>query len=140
MKILILNGPNLNLLGKREPDIYGTKSFEVFFAELVRKFENIDMVYFVSNHEGALIDQLHKVGFSYDGVVFNPGAYTHTSIALRDAIAAIETPVIEVHISNLAEREEFRQRSFVKEVCIGSIDGMGLQGYVVAIQEFINKN
>ena len=140
MKILILNGPNLNLLGKREPDIYGTKSFEDFFAELVRKFDNIDLVYFQSNHEGALIDQLHKVGFSYDGVVFNPGAYTHTSIALRDAIAAIETPVIEVHISNLAEREEFRQRSFVKEVCIGSIDGMGLQGYVVAIQEFINKN
>ena len=135
MKILILNGPNLNLLGKREPDIYGTEPFEIFFDELKDQFPAITLKYFQSNHEGILIDKLHEVGFSFDGVVFNPGAYTHTSIALRDAIAAITTPVFEVHISNLAEREAFRRKSFIKEVCIGSIDGMGLEGYAIAIEE-----
>jgi len=134
MKILILNGPNLNLLGKREPEIYGYQTFEVFFSRLKDKFPGITLAYFQSNHEGALIDKLHEVGFSFDGVVFNPGAYTHTSIALRDAIAAIPTPVFEVHISNLAEREAFRRRSFMKEVCVGFIDGMGLKGYAVAIE------
>ncbi|MEO9483864.1 MAG: type II 3-dehydroquinate dehydratase [Ekhidna sp.] len=137
MKILILNGPNLNLLGKREPEIYGSKSFEDFFEELKSQFESHSMEYFQSNHEGALIDKLHAVGFSYDGIVFNPGAYTHTSIALRDAIAGIDAPVFEVHISNLAAREDFRQTSYVKDVCAGSINGMGLEGYVVAMEELI---
>lgn len=138
MKILILNGPNLNLLGKREPEIYGTQTFKEFFAKLKGKYSNIDLEYYQSNHEGNLLDKLHEVGFSYDGVVFNPGAYTHTSIALRDAIAGIITPVFEVHISNLAEREDFRQISFVKDVCAGTISGMGLEGYAVAIDELIH--
>ncbi|MEP0987629.1 type II 3-dehydroquinate dehydratase [Ekhidna sp.] len=135
MKILILNGPNLNLLGRREPEIYGNRSFEDFFEELQKRFSEHQLVYFQSNHEGALIDKLHEVGFSYDGIVFNPGAYTHTSIALRDAISGINTSVFEVHISNLATREDFRQVSYVKDVCIGSINGMGLEGYAVAIEE-----
>ncbi|SNT10658.1 3-dehydroquinate dehydratase [Ekhidna lutea] len=135
MKILILNGPNLNLLGKREPEIYGSQSFEDFLVDLKKRFPEDELEYFQSNHEGALLDKLHEVGFSYDGIVFNPGAYTHTSIALRDAIAGIKTPVFEVHISNLAKREDFRQVSYVKDVCIGSINGMGLEGYAVAIEE-----
>ncbi|WP_421764641.1 type II 3-dehydroquinate dehydratase [Ekhidna sp.] len=135
MKILILNGPNLNLLGRREPEIYGNRSFEDFFEELQKRFSEHQLVYFQSNHEGALIDKLHEVGFSYDGIVFNPGAYTHTSIALRDAISGINTSVFEVHISNLATREDFRQVSYVKDVCIGSINGMGLEGYAVALEE-----
>ena len=134
MKILILNGPNLNLLGRREPEIYGSQSFSDYFNELKKRFPEHQLEYFQSNHEGALIDKLHEVGFSYDGIVFNPGAYTHTSIALRDAIAGIESPVFEVHISNLAEREDFRQVSYVKDVCVGSINGMGLEGYAVAIE------
>ena len=138
LRILILNGPNLNLLGKREPEIYGSQSFEDFFKELQKQFDQYELEYFQSNHEGALIDKLHEVGFTYDGIVFNPGAYTHTSIALRDAIAGIKTPVFEVHISNLAEREDFRQKSYVKDVCVGSINGMGLKGYEVAIEELQN--
>ncbi len=134
MKILILNGPNLNLLGKREPEIYGSQSFEEFFEELRSRFPNDELEYHQSNHEGNLIDKLHEVGFSYDGIVFNPGAYTHTSIALRDAISSITSPVFEVHISNLAEREDFRQVSYVKDVCVGSINGMGLEGYAVAME------
>lgn len=137
MRILILNGPNLNLLGKREPEIYGSKTFDEFFGELKQRFSDHELVYFQSNHEGALIDKLHKVGFDYDGVVFNPGAFTHTSIALRDAIAAITTPVFEVHISNLSEREEFRQQSYVADVCVGSINGMGLEGYAVGVERLI---
>lgn len=137
MKVLILNGPNLNLLGKREPEIYGSQTFEEFFSQMKEKHPAIELSYFQSNHEGALLDKLHEVGFSFDGIVFNPGAYTHTSIALRDAIAGIETPVMEVHISNLAEREHFRQISYVKDVCIGTIDGMGLAGYEVAIDQLI---
>ena len=139
MKILILNGPNLNLLGKREPEIYGSQTFEDFFeSSLLVKFPELDLTYFQSNHEGALLDKLHEVGFDYDGIVFNPGAYTHTSIALRDAIAGITTPVLEVHISNIAEREDFRQISYVKDVCVGTISGMGLEGYEVSIDELIN--
>ena len=139
MKILILNGPNLNLLGKREPKIYGSQTFEDFFeSSLLVKFPELDLTYFQSNHEGALLDKLHEVGFDYDGIVFNPGAYTHTSIALRDAIAGITTPVLEVHISNIAEREDFRQISYVKDVCVGTISGMGLEGYEVSIDELIN--
>lgn len=137
MRILILNGPNLNLLGKREPEIYGTQTFEQFFRVLKERFKNHDLTYFQSNHEGALIDKLHEVGFDFDGIVFNPGAYTHTSIALRDAISAITSPVFEVHISNLAERENFRQISYVAEVCVGSLNGMGLEGYAIATEELV---
>ncbi len=139
MRILILNGPNLNLLGKREPEIYGSQSFEDYFNELVQRFNTCDLSYYQSNHEGELIDKLHEVGFSFDGIVFNPGAYTHTSIALRDAISGIKSPVFEVHISNLAEREEFRQVSYVKDVCVGSINGMGLEGYAIGIEELIRS-
>ncbi|WP_436515576.1 type II 3-dehydroquinate dehydratase [Ekhidna sp. To15] len=139
MKILILNGPNLNLLGRREPEIYGSQTFEDFFEVLKSQFAAHSLEYYQSNHEGDLLDKLHEVGFSYDGVVFNPGAYTHTSIALRDAIAGIESPVFEVHISNLAEREDFRQTSYIKDVCVGSINGMGLKGYEIALESFTNN-
>ena len=139
MTFLILNGPNLNLLGRREPEIYGSQTFEEFFEELKKKFSNHELVYYQSNHEGYLIDKLHEVGFDYDGIVFNPGGYTHSSIALRDAISAISTPVFEVHISNLSEREDFRQKSYVSEVCAGSINGMGLEGYEVGIEHFLSR-
>ena len=131
---MILNGPNLNLLGKREPEIYGSQTFEDYFEVLKERFPEKELEYFQSNHEGVLIDKLHEVGFRYDGIVFNPGAYTHTSIALRDAVSGIETPVFEVHISNLTEREDFRQVSYIKDVCVESINGMGLEGYAVAIE------
>ena len=137
MVIQIINGPNLNLLGKREPEIYGTQTFEEYFEELKLKFPNQELHYFQSNHEGALIDKLHEIGFSYDGIVINPGGYTHTSIALADAVAGIETPVIEVHISNIYEREEFRHHSYVKPNCISSIVGQGLDGYRQAIETFL---
>ena len=138
MKVMVLNGPNLNLLGKREPEIYGTQSFEDFFETLKTRFIHIELSYYQSNHEGDLLDKLHEIGFDFDGIVFNPGAYTHTSIALRDAISGITTPVIEVHISNLAEREDFRQVSYVKDVCKGTIAGLGLEGYAIAIEELLN--
>lgn len=139
LKILILNGPNLNLLGKREPEIYGSQSFEKYFEELQSRFPDTQLEYYQSNHEGALIDKLHEVGFEYGGIVFNPGGYTHTSIAIRDAISAITSPVFEVHISNLAEREDFRQTSYVTEVCAGSLNGMGLEGYAIAIEQMIGQ-
>ena len=134
-KILILNGPNLNLLGKRQPEIYGSQSFEEYFDSLEKKYEYEDIVlyYFQSNHEGTLIDKLHEVGFLWDGIIFNAGGYTHTSIALADAVAAISTPVVEVHISNIYEREEFRHHSFLKKVCVKSIVGKGLKGYDEAV-------
>lgn len=135
-----MNGPNLNLLGVREPEIYGSTTFEDYFRELRSKFEDHQLEYFQSNHEGALIDKLHEVGFSFDGIVMNPGAYTHTSIAIRDAISSITTPVVEVHISNLEEREEFRQISYVKDVCIGSVVGMGLAGYSKALEKIIENH
>lgn len=137
MRILILNGPNLNLLGKREPEIYGRKSFEDYFGELQAQFPEHTLEYFQSNHEGALLDKLHEVGFSYDGVVFNAGAYTHTSVALGDAIAGISTPVIEVHISNVHRREAFRHRSYLSAHCAGIIVGLGLQGYALGVQAII---
>ena len=140
MKIIIINGPNLNLLGKREPEIYGNETFEDYFKTLQDKFPTYQLTYFQSNHEGALIDKLHEVGFSYDGIVMNAGAYTHTSIAMRDAIAAITTPVFEVHISNLAEREDFRKQSYLEAVCVGSINGMGLEGYAVAIEDLTSQS
>lgn len=137
MKLLIINGPNLNLLGKREPDIYGHQSFEDYFQSLQQAFPDSHLQYFQSNHEGALIDKLQEVGFSYNGIIFNPGAYTHTSIALADAIAAIETPVVEVHISNTLSREAFRHTSYTAANCVGSIIGLGLKGYDFAIRYFM---
>ncbi|MDT0552287.1 type II 3-dehydroquinate dehydratase [Urechidicola vernalis] len=137
MKIIILNGPNLNLLGKREPEIYGSKTFEDYFEELKERFPGIDLSYYQSNIEGALIDKLHEVGFSYDGVVFNAGAYTHTSVGLGDAIKGIETPVIEVHISNVHAREDFRQVSYIAPNAKGIIAGFGLKSYDLGIQSFI---
>ena len=129
MKILILNGPNLNLLGVREKSIYGGQSFEEYFETLQEKYPNIELSYFQSNAEGAIIDKLHEVGFSYDGIVLNAGAYTHTSIAIADAIAAINTPVVEVHISNVHQRESFRHHSYLSKNCKGVILGFGLDSY-----------
>ncbi len=139
MKILVLNGPNLNLLGKREPTIYGSQNFESYFETLKTVFAGHKLEYFQSNHEGELIDKLHEVGFSYDGVVMNAGAYTHTSVAIADAIKGITTPVIEVHISNVFAREEFRHHSYLSPVCMGCICGFGLKSYELAIQALINK-
>lgn len=132
--ILILNGPNLNLLGTREPEIYGHQSFEEYFELLSNEFNQVVLTYFQSNHEGVLIDKLQEIGFSNDGVVFNPGGYTHTSIALRDTISAISAPVVEVHISNIFERETFRHHSYIKDVAVHSIVGKGLKGYHEAIE------
>ncbi len=137
MKIIIINGPNLNLLGKREPEVYGNISFEDYFYDLKNKYNNIHLEYFQSNHEGEIIDKLHEIGFDYDGIILNGGAYTHTSIAIADAIAAIESPVIEVHISNVYARESFRHHSYFSGHCKGLIVGMGLKGYELAIQYFI---
>jgi len=134
MVIQIINGPNLNLLGKREPEIYGSQTFEAYFEELVDKFSDHTLHYYQSNHEGSLIDKIHEVGFSYDGIIINPGGYTHTSIALADAIAAITSPVIEIHISNIYERESFRHHSFLKPNCLESIVGKGIDGYREAIE------
>ena len=137
MNILIINGPNLNLLGKREPAIYGTATFEDYFKELQEKFSTLNLTYYQSNIEGELIDKLHEVGFSYDGIVFNAGAYTHTSVGLGDAIKGIETPVIEVHISNVHAREEFRHQSFIAANAKGVIVGFGLKSYEMAVQSFL---
>lgn len=139
MKILLINGPNLNLLGTREPDIYGTQTFEAFFESLRAELPNVELEYFQSNHEGALLDKLHEAGFHADGIVFNAGALTHTSIALADAVAAISTPVIEVHISNVHRREPFRHHSFLSAHCVGSIVGLGLEGYRLAVEWFLRK-
>jgi len=139
MKILLLNGPNLNLLGTREPDIYGNQSFEDFFESLKNSLPEVALEYFQSNHEGALLDKLHEAGFSADGIVLNAGALTHTSVALADAIAAISTPVIEVHISNVHRREPFRHHSFLSAHCVGSIVGLGLEGYRLAVLWFLKR-
>ncbi|GLB49920.1 type II 3-dehydroquinate dehydratase [Neptunitalea lumnitzerae] len=136
-QILILNGPNLNLLGKREPEVYGSESFEAYFLTLKNKFPSLSLSYYQSNSEGALLDKLHEVGFEYDGVVFNAGAYSHTSIALYDAIKAITTPVIEVHISNTFSREAFRHHSYISPNAAGIVVGFGLKGYELALQSFI---
>ena len=139
MKISIINGPNLNLLGKREPDIYGKQTFEEFFADLQKKYPEIRFTYFQSNVEGELINELQRVGFEYDGIVLNPGGYTHTSVAIGDAIASIIIPVIEVHISNVQAREDFRKLSHVSAKAAGSIVGLGLAGYELAVEWFIRK-
>lgn len=136
-KILIMNGPNLNLLGVREKSIYGDQSFEGYFEMLKAKYESLDLYYFQSNTEGILIDKLHEVGFDFDGVVLNAGAYTHTSVALADAIAAINTPVVEVHISNVHQREAFRHHSYLSKNCKGVILGFGLDSYRLAIESLI---
>ena len=136
LKIAIINGPNLNLLGKREVEIYGTQSFEDYFKTLQLKFQNTELIYFQSNVEGELINKLHEIGFNFDGIVINAGAYTHTSIAIADAIAGIKTPVIEVHISNVFAREDYRHISYLGKNCKGSISGFGLKGYEMAIESF----
>jgi len=136
-KLIIINGPNLNLLGKREPNIYGSLSFTEFLETIKEKYPNIQLDYFQSNIEGVLIDKLHEVGFSYDGIILNAAAYTHTSIGIGDAVKAIETPVVEVHISNTFNREEFRHQSFVSPNAQGVILGFGLQSYELAIQSFL---
>jgi len=138
MKILIINGPNLNLLGKREKEIYGENSFEDYYKTLQNEFTTIDFEYFQDNVEGELINKLHDVGFSYDAIIMNAGAYTHTSIGIGDAIAGIETPVIEVHISNVYAREEYRHQSLMAKNCIGVIAGMGLNSYRLAVLHFLS--
>ena len=136
--ILIINGPNLNLLGKREPTVYGSQDFESFFSELSTVFEGkLALSYFQSNHEGAIIDKIHEVGFELDGIIINAGGLTHTSVALRDAIAGVTTDVLEVHISNTHAREDFRHHSYLSAVCKGVILGFGLKSYELALQSFI---
>ena len=137
MKLIIINGPNLNLLGKREPDIYGTATFEDYLNDLKVKFKNLDLSYFQSNIEGEIIDKLHEVGFTYDGIILNAAAYTHTSVGIGDAVKGIETPVVEVHISNIHAREAYRQQSYIAENAKGVLFGFGLKGYELAIQSFL---
>src|SRR5688572_24919872 len=137
MKIAIINGPNLNLLGKREPGIYGHESFESFLHELKLKHKHIAFEYYQSNVEGELINKLHDVGFTYDGIIINAGGYTHTSVAIADAVAAIKTPCVEVHISNIFAREDFRHVSYLGKNCVGSISGFGLMSYELAIDYFL---
>ncbi len=139
MKLLIINGPNLNLLGKREKNIYGDTNFDDFFKKIKATFSEIQLNYFQSNIEGELIDKIHEFGFEYDGIIINAGAYTHTSVAIRDAIAGVTTPVVEVHISNTLTREDFRHKSIIGPVCKGCIMGFGLSSYTLAIQSFINS-
>jgi len=137
MKIAIINGPNLNLLGTREPEVYGSKTFEQYFEELQKKYPSVEFSYFQSNLEGSLIDELQRAGFSCDGIILNPGGYTHTSVAIGDAIAAIKAPVVEVHISNVQAREDFRKLSHVSAKARGTIAGLGLKGYELALLFFL---
>jgi 3-dehydroquinate dehydratase-2 len=139
MKILILNGPNLNLLGVRQSEIYGKQDFLSYFDNLKESYNDIHLEYYQSNVEGEIINKLQSVGFDFDGIILNAGGYTHTSVSIRDAIAAITTPVLEVHISNIYAREEFRHTSMISEVCVGTIAGLGLQGYKLAIEFFAKK-
>lgn len=138
MKIAIINGPNLNLLGKRETSIYGQEDFDKYFHDLKHKFKHVAFEFFQSNVEGELINKLHEYGFSYDGIILNAGGYTHTSVALADAIAAIKTPVIEVHISNIFAREDYRHVSILGSKCSGSISGFGLKSYELAVKSFLD--
>lgn len=139
MKIQIINGPNLNLLGQRETSVYGTQSFEAFFESLKKRFPDDQLFYYQSNVEGEIVSKLHETGFSFDGIILNAGAYTHTSVAIHDAIAGIKTPVVEVHISNVYGREEFRHKSLITSKCAGMMTGFGLEGYALALQYFTNK-
>ena len=136
MKIIIINGPNLNLLGKREPSVYGSETFEDYFNDLQSKYPNIELSYFQSNIEGELIDKIHEVGFSFDGIILNAAAYTHTSVGLGDAVKSVETPVVEVHISNVYQREPFRHNSYIAANAKGVLVGFGLQGYELALGSF----
>jgi len=140
MKIQIINGPNLNLLGVREKSIYGDSSFETYLVELRKRYPAVDIDYYQSNVEGEIINKLHEIGFSYDGVVLNAGAYTHTSVAIADAIAGIKTPVIEVHISNVYKREDFRHHSMLAASCKGVIAGFGMDSYRLAVENITNAS
>lgn len=140
MKIQIINGPNLNLLGVREESIYGSRDFDNYFESLKQRFPNASLHYFQSNVEGELINKIHEVGFSFDGIVLNAGAYTHTSVALHDALGAVKTKTVEVHISNIYAREEFRHKSLITSKCIGLISGFGLEGYAMAIRYLLTPN
>ncbi len=140
MKIAIINGPNLNLLGTREPSVYGSQTFEQYYEELKTLLPTVEFNYYQSNVEGELINELQRVGFEYNGIIINPGGYTHTSVAIGDAIAAIKTPVIEVHISNVHAREDFRKISHVSAKCKGTITGLGLKGYALAVRWFTDNN
>lgn len=137
MKIQIINGPNLNLLGKREPAVYGSTSFEDYLEELKNQFSQVEIYYYQSNVEGELINKIHEVGFSFDAILLNAGGYTHTSVAISDAIAGVTTPTLEVHISNIYKREEFRHKSIISQSCVGMISGLGLKGYALGIQYFL---
>lgn len=139
MQIAIINGPNLNLLGTREPEIYGSLGFEQYFETLKTKYPQVNFHYFQSNIEGELINEIQRTGFSFDGIILNAGGYTHTSVALRDCIAAVKTPVVEVHISNVHNREKFRRISFISAKCKGTIAGLGLKGYELAVNYFLEK-
>ena len=137
MKIAIINGPNLNLLGTREPDIYGGETFDHFFVKLRKKYETIDFDYYQSNVEGEIINEIQKAAKTMNGIILNAGAYTHTSIAIGDAVAAVRIPVVEVHISNIEAREEFRRYSHISAKCSGTIFGFGLNGYLLAVESFL---
>ena len=139
MRIQIINGPNINLLGKREPSIYGAVSFDEYFRKLVSQYPDVEFAYYQSNVEGEMINKIHEIGFSFDGIILNAGAYTHTSIALQDALRAVTTPAIEVHISNVHTREEFRHKSMISCACKGVICGFGLDSYRLAVEAFINS-
>jgi 3-dehydroquinate dehydratase-2 len=139
MALLIINGPNLNLLGKREKNIYGDKSFEDYFVDLQTRYNESELVYFQSNSESEIINKIHEVGFDIEGIIINAGAYTHTSVAIRDAISGVTSPVIEVHISNVHRREEFRHKSYISAVCKGVIAGFGLDSYRLAVEHFLNN-
>lgn len=138
MKIQIINGPNLNLLGKRETSIYGSQSFEDYLDTLKKRFADIQLHYYQSNVEGEIVNKLHETGFSFDGIILNAGAYTHTSVAIHDAVGGIKTPVVEVHISNIHAREEFRHTSLITAKCAGMLTGFGMEGYALAITYFKN--
>lgn len=138
MQIQIINGPNLNLLGKREPEIYGSESFEDYFEQLKKRFPQVELHYYQSNLEGELINKIHEVGFSFDAILLNAGGYTHTSVAISDAIAGVTTPTLEVHISNIYKREEFRHKSIISKSCVGMISGLGLKGYELGISYFLH--
>ncbi len=137
MKIQIINGPNLNLLGKREPEVYGSTSFEDYFETLMATFPELELHYYQSNVEGELINKIHQVGFVFDAILLNAGGYTHTSVAISDAIAGVTTPTLEVHISNIYKREEFRHKSIISKSCVGMISGLGLKGYELGIRYFL---
>ena len=139
MKLIIINGPNLNILGIIEKKIYGSTSFESYFKILKKKYSKIQLEYYQSNHEGELIEKIQETGFDYDGIIINAGGFTHTSVALRDAISSINSPAVEVHISNILSREEFRKKSYLSDVCEGIISGLGLIGYDFAINYFDSK-